>query len=227
MQDAGSQVIALVLAAAAPAPGLRTLRSNLHESPERWLDMCAGPGGKASLLGALAAERGAFLLAHERAPHRAALVAKAMRNLTDNTAVVAGDGTRPAWPDESFDRVLVDAPCSGLGALRRRPESRWRRQPSDVAALVPLQKVLLSNAIAATKPGGVVAYATCSPLLAETVEVVESVMADHQDVQLEDAPALAPWLSEANCTSMWQALQLWPHVHGTDAMFLAVLRRRR
>lgn len=217
VQDAGSQVIALALAAAEVEGSTK----------ERWLDLCAGPGGKAALLGALAAERGAFVLANERAPHRAELVAKTMRALPPGAAaVLAGDGTRPAWRPGAFDRVLVDAPCSGLGALRRRPESRWRRQPSDLADLVPLQKALLHQAVVSTRPGGVIGYATCSPVLAETVEVVRSVLADRDDVALEDAPALAPWLTDARCASMPEALQLWPNVHRTDAMFLAILRRQ-
>lgn len=217
VQDAGSQVIALALAAAEVETS----------EPERWLDMCAGPGGKASLLGALAAQRGAYLLANERAPHRAELVAKAMRGLPGNRAgVIAGDGTHPAWRAGAFARVLVDAPCSGLGALRRRPESRWRRRPSDIADLVPLQRALLTEAIESTRPGGVIAYATCSPVLAETVDVVRTVLAARDDVTLEDATPLAPWLSEASCRAMPEALQMWPHLHGTDAMFLAVLRRR-
>ena len=217
VQDAGSQVIALALAGAeVDAPG-----------SERWLDLCAGPGGKASLLGALAAQRGAFVLANERAPHRAKLVGKAMRALpAGHVGVIAGDGTAPAWRPGTFDRVLVDAPCSGLGALRRRPESRWRRQPSDIVGLVPLQRALLAEAIEATRPGGVIAYATCSPVLAETVEVVRAVMSDRGDVLLESAPALAPWLQDAACPSMPEAMQLWPHIHRTDAMFLAMLRRR-
>lgn len=245
VQDAGSQVIALALALAFAAVKLTPLPPTLPQSPpnlrefesnsqlfepnlqELWLDMCAGPGGKASLLGALAAERDAFLLANERAPHRAELVAKAMRSLgQDHVGVICGDGTRPGWRDGTFDRVLVDAPCSGLGALRRRPESRWRRQPSDIEDLVPLQKALLSNAIKATRPGGVIAYATCSPVLAETVEVVRAVMDTRDDVELIDASVLTPWLTDATCAAMPEALQLWPHLHRTDAMFLAVLRRR-
>lgn len=100
---------------------------------ERWLDLCAGPGGKAALLAALAAQRGAVLVANERQPHRAALVSSALRATPRGSAhVLAGDGMRPAWLPGTFDRVLVDAPCSGLGALRRRPESRWRRTPHDV-----------------------------------------------------------------------------------------------
>lgn len=217
VQDAGSQVIALVLA------GERVEASGA----ERWLDLCAGPGGKAALLGALAAERGAFVLANERAPHRAELVAKGLRGLPAGAvAVVTGDGTQPAWRPGTFDRVLVDAPCSGLGALRRRPESRWRRQPSDIADLVPLQQALLHRAIESTRPGGLIAYATCSPVLAETVEVVRAVLADRDDVVLGNAPARAPWLESAACSSMPEAIQLWPDVHRTDAMFLAVLRRR-
>ncbi|MGN6723764.1 MAG: RsmB/NOP family class I SAM-dependent RNA methyltransferase [Marmoricola sp.] len=217
VQDAGSQVIALALAAAEVA----------GSTNERWLDLCAGPGGKASLLGAIAAERGAFVLANERAPHRADLVARAMRGLpAGHAAVLAGDGRQPAWRAEAFDRVLVDAPCSGLGALRRRPESRWRRQPGDLDELVPLQRALLHTAIESTRPGGVIGYATCSPVLVETVEVVRSVLAERDDVVLEDAPALAPWLPDTTCASMPEAIQLWPHVHRTDAMFLAVLRRQ-
>ena len=216
VQDAGSQVVAWALAVA-----------ELASTGETWLDLCAGPGGKASLLAALAAEHGAYLLANERAPHRAELVAKALRAVPRGTAAtIAGDGTRPAWRTASFDRVLVDAPCSGLGALRRRPESRWRRQASDIADLVPLQRALLETAIESTRPGGVIGYATCSPVLAETVEVVEAVLATRDDVVLEDAPALVPWLERAACRSMPEALQLWPNLHRTDAMFLALLRRR-
>jgi 16S rRNA (cytosine967-C5)-methyltransferase len=217
VQDAGSQVIALALASAKVE----------SSEAERWLDLCAGPGGKASLLGALAAEQGAFVLANERAPHRAELVAKALRGLPEGSAgVIAGDGTRPAWRGGAFDRVLVDAPCSGLGALRRRPESRWRRQPSDIADLVPLQRSLLTQAIESVRPGGVVGYATCSPVLAETVEVVRALLAEHDDVMLEAAPAMVPWLRDVACASMPEAIQLWPNVHRTDAMFLAVLRKR-
>ena len=159
VQDEGSQLVALALASA-PLDG-----------PDvRWLDLCAGPGGKAALLAALAAGRGAGLLANERLPHRADLVRRTLRGADGVLGVVTGDGTRPPWPAGSFDRVLVDAPCTGLGALRRRPEARWRRQPADLDALVPLQQALLSAALDSVRPGGVVLYATCSPVLAETSE---------------------------------------------------------
>ena len=140
----GSQLVALALA-----------RAPVDGPDERWLDLCAGPGGKAALLGALATERGARLLANERQPHRAKLVARALRATVGD--VVVGDGTRPPWAESTFDRVLVDAPCTGLGALRRRPESRWRRTRDDLRDLVPLQQALLRSALDSVRPGGVVA----------------------------------------------------------------------
>ncbi len=198
VQDEGSQLVAIGLA-----------NADLSGRDERWLDLCAGPGGKAALLVALASDRGARVLAHERQPHRALLVASALRALPpESFDLVAGDGLRPAWLPGTFDRVLVDAPCSGLGALRRRPESRWRRTPDDVDVLVRLQKGLLDVALDSVRPGGVVVYATCSPMLAETSAVVEAVLAGRGDAE-----------------EMGRS-QLWPHRDGTDAMFTATLRRR-
>src|SRR5690606_11285203 len=121
VQDEGSHLVAGALA-----------RAVVEGRDERWLGLCAGPGGKAALLAALAAGPGAGLRANERAPHRAGLVRRSLSGSAGVSGVVAGDSTRPAWSAGTFDRVLVDAPCSGLGALRRRPESRWRRRPSDL-----------------------------------------------------------------------------------------------
>jgi 16S rRNA (cytosine967-C5)-methyltransferase len=215
VQDAGSQLVAIALA-----------RVPVDGADSRWLDLCAGPGGKAALLAALAAESGARVLANERQPHRARLVAQATRTARAGIlGVVAGDGTRPPWPPDSFDRVLVDAPCTGLGALRRRPESRWRRQPSDIADLAALQVALLGAALDSTRPGGVLVYATCSPVVAETAGVVSTVLAGRPDVVLEPATDLLPEVADAESAHLPGAIQLWPHRHGTDAMFIAVLRR--
>ncbi len=221
VQDEGSQVVALALAAA-PLDG----------ADERWLDLCAGPGGKAALLAALAATRGARLLATELQEHRARLVSSAttaVRAAGDGLLGVAvADGTRPAWRPEAFDRVLVDAPCTGLGALRRRPEARWRRAPEDVDRLVPLQRALLTSALDAVRPGGVVGYVTCSPVLAETAGVVSAVLAERDDVRLEPAvPLDGTDLSATAPGPLPGTVQLWPHLHGTDAMFLALLRKHR
>jgi 16S rRNA (cytosine967-C5)-methyltransferase len=142
---------------------------------------------------------------------------------------VTGDGTAPRWEPGTFDRVLVDAPCSGLGALRRRPESRWRRQPSDLRTLVPLQERLLGSALDLVRPGGTVVYATCSPVPAETVAVVDAVLGGRDDVETLDATAVLPGVADAAgpvLTTGAATVQLWPHVHRTDAMFVAVLRKR-
>jgi len=212
VQDAGSQLVAIALA-----------RASVDGPDERWLDLCAGPGGKAALLGALATEHGARLLANERQPHRAKLVAGALRATFGD--VVVGDGIAPPWASGTFDRVLVDAPCTGLGALRRRPESRWRRTSDDLRDLVPLQQALLRSALDSVRHGGVVLYATCSPVMEETVGVVESVLSGRTDIRLEDTLALVPEATDAESAHLRGAVQLWPHRHGTDAMFMALVRR--
>lgn len=209
VQDEGSQLVALALAAV-----------RLDGAERRWLDLCAGPGGKAALLGPLARQHGARLLAAELQTHRARLVS---RTVGDSADVAVVDGRAPAWLPASFDRVLVDAPCSGLGALRRRPEARWRRSAADVDQLQQLQKVLLRNAILAVRPGGVVAYATCSPHVGETATVVSAALGEFAGaVEQIDA---RPWLPGVEHLGSGPHVQLWPHLHGTDAMYLAMLRR--
>ena len=210
VQDEGSQLVALALSRAEAPLG-------------PWLDLCAGPGGKAALLVGLAASSRVPVLAAERLPHRARLVASALRAFSpDQRWVIAADGLRPAWRESSFARVLADVPCTGLGALRRRPEARWRRLERDLDDLVPLQLALLRTAVASAVPGGVVAYVTCSPHAAETEEVVAAVLADG-DVEVVDAPQLLPEVPNA---ARGPYVQLWPHRHGTDAMFCAILRRK-
>ncbi|MFF2974240.1 RsmB/NOP family class I SAM-dependent RNA methyltransferase [Streptomyces albidoflavus] len=211
VQDEGSQLVALALAGAP-----------LEGSDSRWLDACAGPGGKAALLAGLAAQRGATLLASEKQPHRAGLVAKALDGNPGPYQVIAADGTRPPWRPGSFDRVLVDVPCTGLGALRRRPEARWRRRPEDLDGFAPLQRALLRTALESVRVGGVVAYATCSPHLAETRAVVDDVLKREGGAELLDARPLMPGVP---ALGEGPDVQLWPHLHGTDAMYLALLRR--
>ncbi|MGN6608367.1 MAG: RsmB/NOP family class I SAM-dependent RNA methyltransferase [Jatrophihabitans sp.] len=202
VQDEGSQLCAVALASA-PLDGPDT----------HWLDLCAGPGGKAALLAALAAERGATLHANELRPHRAELV----RRVTEHwgVEVSVGDGRELAGRAGGYDRVLLDAPCTGLGALRRRPEARWRRDPADVPQLAELQRELLAAALRLARPGGVVAYVTCSPHLAETRDVV----AGHDLLDARPLLPGVPMLGDG------PTVQLWPHRHGTDAMFLALIRR--
>ncbi|MFC5830770.1 RsmB/NOP family class I SAM-dependent RNA methyltransferase [Nonomuraea insulae] len=237
VQDEASQLVALALTRV-PLSG---------DGDEVWLDMCAGPGGKAGLLDAIAVygdlaglsdearhggspdsaaagapeafPGGARLLAADVQYHRARLVWQT----TKDASVVTVDGTEPAWRPGTFDRIMVDAPCTGLGALRRRPEARWRRDPSGIAELGRLQRRLLETALDAVRPGGVVAYVTCSPHLAETQVVVGDALRRREDVEQLDARAYVP---EVDDLGDGPHAQFWPHRHGTDAMFLALLRKR-
>lgn len=222
-QDEGSQFLAGLLANVA-----------LEGKDSDWLDLCAGPGGKTGLLGALAAQRQVRVLANEVAPHRAELVHLNTKALTKTVTVRQGDGRElgQLYPGQ-FDRVLIDAPCTGLGALRRRPESRWRRRPEDLRELVPLQAELLHSGLDCLRPGGIAAYVTCSPHLSETRGVVQSVAAARQDFEILDAPDLAAnYHQSAFATAAARDfgpgpfLQLWPDRDHTDAMFCALLRRR-
>ena len=223
VQDEGSQLVALALAAA-PLDG----------PDDRWLDLCAGPGGKAALLAALVDTHRGRLVANEVQPHRARLVEQSLRAVAADAVedVRTGDG-RLVGRDEpaSYDRVMVDAPCTGLGALRRRPEARWRRRPSDLGPLSALQRELLASALEAVRVGGVVAYVTCSPHLAETQLVVKDALraAGRAGIGVEtiDARAVVEGIAPQplDLPGDRTDVQLWPHVHGTDAMHLTLLRR--
>ena len=210
VQDEGSQLVARALTLA-PVDG----------DQGRWLDLCAGPGGKTAMLAAIAAEQGARVDAVEPTPRRAEMVEQNTRGL--DVAVHRVDG-RDSGLQPGYDRVLVDAPCTGLGALRRRPEARWRRQPTDIPELTKLQRELLAAAIDLVRPGGVVLYATCSPHLAETTGVVADAVRRHAVTALDTRPLFAP-AGDLDSGGAGQAVQLWPHRHGTDAMFAAALRR--
>ena len=192
VQDEASQLAALALT-----------RVDVGTPDRLWLDLCAGPGGKARLLAGLAARGGARLVAADIRPHRARLVSAAV---TGAAGVVVADGTAPAWRPGSFDRVIADVPCSRLGALQRR---------------------LLASALAAARPGGAVAYVTCSPHVGETRAVVADVLAGRDDVAVLDAPAVLAEVPDLRCPEPGgRYAQFWPHRHGTDAIFLALLQRR-
>ena len=219
VQDEGSQLAALALSRARPiTPG------------ERWLDLCAGPGGKAALLAAEAWNGGAILTANEVAPARAELVRQALRVLPEPPEVLERDGREfGADLPAEFDRVLLDAPCTGLGALRRRPEARWRKQPSDVPELAALQTELLASGLETLAPGGILAYVTCSPHLAETRAVLDAALGERTDVAPLDTAAVLAGVTRTPLRTGDHGrghVQLWPHAHGTDAMFISLLQRR-
>ena len=218
VEDQGSQLVA-ALAATYPLEG----------SDQNWLDLCAGPGGKAALMAALGRQRGAQLVANEISPHRAKLVEDSVQAL-DNVQVTQKDGTQFPLREGGYDRVLVDAPCTGLGALRRHPESRYRARNETIPDITDLQERLLNRALELCRPGGLVIYATCSPHPAETTFLVERVLKERKDGQLLELTSVWEQLIDADawpqglgCADKY--LQLWPHIHASDAMFAAVISK--
>jgi 16S rRNA (cytosine967-C5)-methyltransferase len=196
-------------AAALVAPALGACQGDLV------VDLAAGPGGKAGHLAAL----GARVVALELHPGRARLVRETAERLgqADRLLAVAADSTRPPLAGGRADAALVDAPCSNLGSLRRRPEARWRHHADEVPGLAALQRRLLAAAVEAVRPGGAVLYAVCTWTRAETDQVVDAALADHPE--LEPAPLAGPLGPATRC-------QLWPHLHGGDGMFLARMVKR-
>ena len=205
VQDEGSQLVAEVFSKAAGGSS--------------WLDLCAGPGGKAALLSSIARQRQIVFTANEVSSARAELV----RQVVNGDRVLVSDGRTIGSLPEKFDAILIDAPCTGLGALRRRPEVRWRRTLQDLRALTQLQRELVDSAIQALNPGGVLGYATCSPHLAETSVQVSDIKKNHAELQQLDVDPFLP--SSLHDATRDGALSLWTHKHGTDAMYLALFRK--
>ena len=206
VQDEGSQLVATVFAAASGG--------------QQWLDLCAGPGGKAALLSSIARERNITFTGNEFSQPRADLV----RKVVHGARVWCGDGRDIAQHGESFDAILIDAPCTGLGALRRRPEVRWRRTVADLRELTQLQLELIEAAIPVLNPEAILGYATCSPHLAETTVQVLDILKKHPELEHVNVETYLPAnLKDATRSG---SLSLWTHKHGTDAMFLALFRKK-
>jgi 16S rRNA (cytosine967-C5)-methyltransferase len=205
VQDEGSQLVASVFAAASAGTN--------------WLDMCAGPGGKAALLSNIAREKKIVFTANEVSAVRADLV----RQVVNGDRVLVGDGREIGNLEEKFDAILIDAPCTGLGALRRRPEVRWRRNLQDLRELTQLQRELIDSGIKALTVGGILGYATCSPHLAETTIQVSDLKRKHGNMeQIDVSPYLPDNLENSERD---HAMALWTHRTGTDAMFLALFKK--
>ena len=205
VQDEGSQLVAEVFAKVAQGSS--------------WLDLCAGPGGKAALLSSIARQRDIRFTANEVSAARAVLVTQVVHG----DRVLVSDGRTIGSSAEKFDAILIDAPCTGLGALRRRPEVRWRRTLQDLRALTQLQRELVESAIQALRPGGVLGYATCSPHLAETSIQVADIKKKHPELQQVIVDEYLP--SSLVGATRDGAMSLWTHKHGTDAMYLALFRK--
>jgi 16S rRNA (cytosine967-C5)-methyltransferase len=194
LQDEASQLVAHTLDA---HPG------------ERVLDLCAAPGGKTTLIADLSDDN-AMIVAADRSAARMTTVMKtaALQKLKSIRPVLLDAGATLPFTRDAFDRVLVDAPCSGTGTLRRNPEIRWRLSNSDILNFAATQKRFLRNAADAVRPGGQLVYSTCSVESEENEEVIdESLKEDHRFQPLK-------------------TIRTWPHREGTDGFFMAVLQRK-
>ncbi len=209
IQDESSQLAAIFLA---PLPG------------ERVLDLCAAPGGKATHLAQLMGNRG-VITAGDMAPRKLALIEENARRLGITIITTARlDGAKPLPATDRFDRILVDAPCSGLGVLRRNPEGKWWKTPADVEALAIRQKAILRNAADLLKDGGTLLYATCSTTVEENEWVIADFLSMRPDFVLEDLRELFPAFAELFTEEGF--FRSWPHRHGMDGFFAARLRRK-
>jgi 16S rRNA (cytosine967-C5)-methyltransferase len=210
VQDQGSQLVALALLAVGNKGG-------------KWLDMCSGPGGKAALIDADISHFGGSLDCFEPIPRRAEMVRQAVGpNSNAKVFVDYGQNAKLNY----YDAVLLDAPCSGLGSVRRKPESRWRKKPEQLPELIKLQQELLEAAINSLKAGGVVLYSTCSPLIPETNSQIKMALEKHPQMSLENSNQLLNLLNpNLHLAEKRKTTQLWTQTHGTDAMFIAILRK--
>lgn len=210
VQDQGSQLVALSLLEVGDKSG-------------RWLDMCAGPGGKSAILQSGIAPHGGILDCMEPIPQRAEMVRRALGPESETHILVDyGQNSKK----EHYEAVLLDAPCSGLGAVRRKPESRWRKQPDQLPQLTSLQAELLQAGVEALKTGGHLLYSTCSPLIPETNTQVRILLDKNRGLELVDAKGVLKKLSpELELNENRKTVQLWTHEHATDAMFIAIFRK--
>lgn len=214
VQDEGSQIAAMALTAFSDVkPG------------EKWLDMCAGPGGKAALLAAIAGQSNAHLVANEVQEHRAKLVANALKPFPDVDISVLDGRTFGGQEPEGYDRIIVDAPCSGLGALRRRPEARWRKSSEDLKTLTQLQFELLESASKALKKGGSLLYVTCSPHLSETTAIIDKAQRVLGLKVLDLTSQLNSKFMDNSLPTGRKTVQLYTHRDNTDCMFMAMLTK--
>ena len=206
VQDEGSQLVAEIFAA-------------VSKESKDWLDLCAGPGGKAALISSIASLGEHTFMANEISPPRANLVSQVVRF----GEVIVGDGREIATQGRTYDAIIADVPCTGLGALRRRPEVRWRRTLADLRTLTDLQIELSDAAIEVLNVNGYFAYVTCSPHLAETKFQVSAILKKHPELQKID---LRPYFPSGLISATDDgSLLLWPQIHNTDAMFMTIFQK--
>ena len=211
VQDEGSQLLAQLVA---PRRG------------EMIADFCAGAGGKSLALGALMRNTGrlyAFDVAEKRLQNLGQRLKRSGLSNLHSQLIASENDPKLKRLNGKFDRVLVDAPCSGLGTLRRNPDLKWRQTPQDIDELTAKQRAILTRAAKLVKPGGRLVYATCSLLSAENEQIADAFLAAHPDYRLLDASEILAQQQVALATG--QYLRLLPHLHQTDGFFAAVFEK--
>jgi 16S rRNA (cytosine967-C5)-methyltransferase len=212
VQDEASQLAAHLLS---PEPG------------DSILDLCAAPGGKTGYLAELTGDT-CTLVACDRNPRKLALIREAMERLgIQSITTTLLDATKPLdkLQPALFDRILVDAPCSGLGVIHRNPEGKWWKEPADPARLAVTQLAIVANAASRLKPGGVMVYSTCSTSLEENEQVVDNFLSGHPEFMVEPVSRALPQLATMETGKGF--FRSWPHRHGMDGFFAARLKRER
>jgi len=194
------------------------------EPGERVWDACCAPGGKTCHIAQLMDDRG-HLIATDISRSKLSLVQDSLRRLgISSVSTAVADLHQPdTFPEGYFDRILLDAPCSGLGVIRRNPEAKWRLFSGDITRLAAVQKTFLKNAAARLKPGGTLLYSTCSTSEAENELVVEDFLLHNPGFVLENLNDLFPQWSDL--IAFYGMFRVWPHRHGMDGFFAARIRR--
>ncbi len=197
------------------------------QSGERILDACAAPGGKATHLAELMEDRGELIATDISIRGLEKLKQNVQRLGVTSVRAFHADGSKGLAGESalSYDRILVDAPCSGLGTLRSHPEAKWQKDEQDIRRLSSLQKKIVGRLSSYLKPGGILVYATCTLTQEENEEVVESFLLDHKDFVLEDAGSYLP--REAQEMTRRKYLLALPHKHDTDGFFAARMRKMK
>lgn len=212
VQDESSMLVA---EAVAPEPGMKVL------------DCCAAPGGKTAHMGELMKDKGS-IFANDLHPHKAKLISdQAARLGLDSVVTGSADALEleHTLEHQSFDRILLDAPCSGLGVIRRKPDLKWRKQPEDVASVASLQGQLLQSVSKLLKPGGVLVYSTCTTEQTENSEVVAVFLKQNPDFTSITFTSPLWDRMEGTALAEGEGIQLLPHHYGSDGFYISKLQR--
>lgn len=215
-QDAASQAAAYLLA-----------NFKIKDNEEAWLDTCAAPGGKSATMASFAPAN-TKIVSIDIHQHKRKLLESVLKNFPSSEILIADSRLKP-WGERKFDRILIDAPCSGLGAIRRRAESRWKKSKNDLVSLIANAKEIFDASYRSLKPEGYLEYVVCSPIKAETDDFVNWALATFKDLRVVPPSEYIEIYEKSNPSKYVkladQGLRFWPHQHQTDAMFIVLFQK--